>query len=165
MLERATPAQQPEHFGLHDGPYALLVPGASALRPGKRWPAEDYARLARWLLDRGVQVAVIGGPGEAGIGAHITAAAPGALDLTGRTDYAQIAGLGARAALAVGNDTGPSHLIAATGAPTLVLFSGESDPALCAPRGRRVELLQCEQLADLPVGAVCEVAQMLLAQP
>ena len=58
--------------------------------------------------------------------------------------------LGAKAALAVGNDTGPLHLVAAAGAPTVVLFSSASDPALSAPRGQ-VAVLQADKLADLPV--------------
>ena len=37
--------------------------------------------------------------------------------------------------IAIGNDTGPMHLIAAAGCPSVVLFSRDSDPALCAPRG------------------------------
>jgi ADP-heptose:LPS heptosyltransferase len=162
MLDSAAPEHRPEHFGLR-GPYALLVPGASATRPGKRWPVAGYAALAQALASDGLQPVVIGGPGEADLGARI-AETSGALDLTGRTDYAQIAGLGARAALAVGNDTGPSHLIAATGAPTLVLFSAESDPALCAPRGRRVELLRVERLAELPLETVAEGARTLVGE-
>jgi ADP-heptose:LPS heptosyltransferase len=79
-------------------------------------------------------------------------------NLAGETDYAQMAGLAARAALAVGNDTGPSHLIAAAGAPTLVLFSGESDPLLCAPRGRRVEVLQAPRLVELALEPVLQAA-------
>ncbi|MGC1302118.1 MAG: glycosyltransferase family 9 protein [Caulobacteraceae bacterium] len=162
MLADATPERRPEYFGL-SAPYALLVPGASAHRPGKRWPWEGYAELARRLVGSGIRSAVIGGPGEIEIGAQIVAQVPETLDLVGRTDYAQIAGLGARAALAVGNDTGPSHLIAATGVSTLVLFSAESDPALCAPRGRRVELLQETRLADLTVDQVEEAARSLLS--
>jgi ADP-heptose:LPS heptosyltransferase len=153
MLQDTAPERRPEHFGLA-APYALLVPGASAHRPGKRWPAGYYAELARRLAAKGMQGGVIGGPAEAGLGREIAAASDHVRDLTGRTDYAQIAGLGARAALAVGNDTGPTHLIAAAGAPTLVLFSGESDPALCAPRGRKVEVLRQERLADLSVDRV-----------
>ncbi len=114
-------------------------------------------------MARGLGVAVLGGPGEAEIGCQIAAAAPGALDLTGRTDYAQIAGLAARADLAVGNDTGPTHLAAAAGAPTLVLFSAESDPALCAPRGRRVEIVQVDRLTDLAPEPVLAKALDLLA--
>jgi ADP-heptose:LPS heptosyltransferase len=153
MLEDTAAERRPEHFGL-TWPYAILVPGASAHRPGKRWPAPHYAELARRLARRGLQVGVIGGPAEAELGREIAAASARVRDLTGRTDYAQIAGVGARAALAVGNDTGPTHLIAATGAPTLVLFSGESDPALCAPRGRKVEILRQDRLADLEVDRV-----------
>ena len=159
MLQDTAPERRPEHFGLR-APYALLIPGASAHRPGKRWPAACYAGLASALRADGLDVAVLGGPAEAEIGREI-AAASGAVDLTARTDFAQIAGLGARAALAVGNDTGPTHLVAAAGAPTLVLFSAESDPALCAPRGRRVEVLQVERLAELELEPVRRRAHSL----
>jgi ADP-heptose:LPS heptosyltransferase len=153
MLDDPAPERRPEHFGL-TAPYALLIPGASATRPGKRWPAERYGELARRLMADGLAVGVIGGPGEAEIGRTLQSAAPGVKNLIGQTDYAQIAGLGARAAVAIGNDTGPTHVVAAAGAPTVVLFSGESDPALCAPRGRRVDVVQVERLADLGVGVV-----------
>ncbi len=162
MLDDPALERRPAHFGLF-GPYALLIPGASAQRPGKRWPAARYAELAQALLARGLDVAVLGGSAEAEIGRKIAAAAPGAKDLTGATDYAQIAGLGARAAVAVGNDTGPSHLVAAAGAPSVVLFSNESDPALCAPRGRRVDIVQVERLVDLALGPVLEKVLRLLA--
>ncbi len=162
MLADETPERGPAHFGLV-APYALLIPGASVLRPAKRWPAARYAELAGALLARGLGVAVLGGPGEADIGREIAASARGAKDLTGRTDYPQIAGLAARAALAVGNDTGPTHLVAAAGAATLVLFSADSDPALCAPRGRRVEVIQAPWLTDLTVQTVLEKTLDLLA--
>jgi ADP-heptose:LPS heptosyltransferase len=148
--------RRPEHFGLTE-PYALLVPGGSAHRPGKRWPVEHYAALAALLRAEGFDVGVIGGPPEA----ELAAAIPFAKDLTGRTDFLQIAALGARAALAVGNDTGPTHILAAAGAPTLALFSSDSDPALSAPRGRRVEVLRRERLAELPVETVVSTLKTL----
>lgn len=142
-------------------PYALLVPGASPHRPGKRWPAERYAGLARALAGRGLASVVVGGPAEAELGRAIAEASP-ARDLTGRTDFAQLAALGARAALAVGNDTGPVHLLAAAGTPTLVLFGPESDPALCAPRGRAVHVLRADPLGALDVEAVVSAAEPLI---
>ena len=150
----------PAAFGLA-APYALLVPGASPQRPGKRWPAEGYLALAAAVQRQGLATGVVGGPAEADLGREIAGVA-GAVDLTGRTDFAQLAGLGARAALVVGNDTGPVHLLAATGAPTLALFSAESDPALCAPRGRRVAVLRADRLADLDPGTVIAKALTLL---
>lgn len=137
-------------FGLPDR-FALLIPGASPGRPTKRWPAERYAALAASL---DVPVAIIGGPAERGIAATILAAAPGAVDLTGRTSFAEIGAVARRAAFAVGNDTGPAHLVAASGCPTLALFGEDSDPGLCAPRGPRVAILRHRPLAALGVEEV-----------
>ncbi|MBS0362275.1 MAG: glycosyltransferase family 9 protein [Proteobacteria bacterium] len=145
-------------------PYALFVPGGSAHRPEKRWPVENYGELARILYARGLDIVVIGGPQETSLAQQIQRAAPRTRDLTGRTDFASIARLGARAALAVGNDTGPLHLAAAAGAPTVVLFSNASDPALSAPRGK-VAVLQAAKLADLPVAKVAQAAASVLPQP
>jgi ADP-heptose:LPS heptosyltransferase len=142
----------PEHLGVR-GPFALLVPGGSAHRPEKRWPTESYRALGESLTARGVQPVVVGGPDERAL----ARALPEAVDLTGRTSFEHLAALGAAAALAVGNDTGPTHLIAAAGAPTLALFSGASDPSLTAPRGRAVAVLQRSDLADLQVSEVLEV--------
>ena len=142
-------------------PYVLLVPGGSAHRPEKRWPIENFAELAALLRARGFDVVIIGGPQENEL-ARIIQARAQALDLTGRTDFAQLAALGAGAALAVGNDTGPIHLIAAAGAPTLVLFSEDSDPALCAPRGR-VAVLRRPSLDQLSVAEVDHTVQALVA--
>ena len=141
-------------------PYVMFVPGGSEHRPEKRWPVEKYSELARILYARGFDIVIIGGPQEAELAHTIQRAAPRARDLTGRTDFASIAKLGARAALAVGNDTGPLHLAAAAGAPTIVLFSKASDPALSAPRGR-VAILRTENLADLPVAQVAQAANSL----
>ena len=134
-------------FGL-PGRFALMVPGASPGRPAKRWPVERFAALAAGL---DLPSVVIGGPAEAPLAAAILAAAPGAVDLTGRTGFADIAALARRAEFCVGNDTGPTHLAAACGCPTLALFGEDSDPALCAPRGRVARFLRHVPLADLPV--------------
>jgi len=143
-------------------PYVMFVPGGSAHRPEKRWPVEKYGELARILYARGLDIVVIGGPQEAALAQEIQRQAPRTRDLTGRTDFARIAVLGAKAALAVGNDTGPLHLAAAGGAPTVVLFSGASDPSLSAPRGR-VAVLQAQKLSDLPVAKVAQAAVSLLS--
>jgi len=134
-------------------PYALLVPGAAPHRPAKRWPAPRYAELARLLAERGLAPVVLGTGAEGALAAAI----PGAIDLTGRTAIADLATLARGASLAVGNDTGPMHLIAAIGCPSVVLFSADSDPALTAPRGPGggwPTVLRVPDLADLPVARV-----------
>ncbi len=140
-----------------DAPYALLVPGAAPHRPAKRWPVERFAELAVWLAGRGVRPVVVGAAGDAPLAQAIRQASPQALDLTGRTSLLELGGVAARAALAVGNDTGPMHLAAAMGTRCLVLFSAKSDPALTAPRGpdpQSVTILQVRDLATMPVSDV-----------
>lgn len=140
-------------------PYVLLVPGAAPSRPRKRWPAANYAALATRIAERGFAPVILGGPAERDIAATIRAACPIATDLTGRTSLPDIAALAAGAACAVGNDTGPMHLAAATGCPCVVLFSADSDPDLTAPRGPNGEwpvVLRAPDLADLPVEYVVD---------
>jgi len=145
-------------------PVVLLIPGSSAHRPQKRWPIDHYGRLAKGLQAAGFDIVIVGALAESELAHAIQRHAPRARDLTGRTDFAQIAVLGARAALAVGNDTGPVHLIAAAGAPTIALFSSASDPALCGPRGH-VTLFQAPDLADVPVETVLATAVALARRP
>ncbi|HEY0900839.1 MAG TPA: glycosyltransferase family 9 protein, partial [Micavibrio sp.] len=58
------------------------------------------------------------------------------------------------AAGAIGNDTGPMHLIAPTGCPSLILFSRHSNPARHAPSGPQVKVHQVNELKDLKVEVV-----------
>ena len=142
----------PENFGLAR-PYVLLCPGGAVHRPAKRWPAERFAALAAWLNERNVAVALLGTEKEAEQLAAIRKACPQAADLSGRTSPLDIIALARSALAAAGNDTGPMHLIAVGGCPSVVLFSHESDPSLCAPRGK-VTVLRRPSLADLGVAEV-----------
>ena len=132
--------------------FALLVPGSSPDRPAKRWPPARYQSLAQLLAERGITAVVIGGAAEQGLAAEI----PAAIDLTGQTGFGDLADLARTARFAVGNDTGPMHLIATAGCAAVTLFSNESNPSQCAPRGRWTRVLQRPDLADLAVEAVLE---------
>ncbi|MBI1245648.1 MAG: ADP-heptose--LPS heptosyltransferase [Alphaproteobacteria bacterium] len=138
-------------------PYALLIPGGSAGRPAKRWPVAKFAALANELTAHGVTPVLIGGPDEKGLGEAIRAVAPRARDLIGKTGFADIPVMAREAGAAIGNDTGPMHLVAASGCPSVVLFSAESDPKLCAPRGAEVAILRRENLQGLGVDEVLRV--------
>ncbi len=137
--------------------FAVLVPGAAPHRPGKRWPAEEFGALAVMLAARGLAPVVVGTAQESHLGQSIRLKCPEALDLSGKTSMLQLAGVIARAALAVGNDTGPMHLAAALDVPSLLLFSEESDPALTAPRysdGTWPVIIRVKLLAGLSVQRV-----------
>ena len=147
-----------DEFALPDA-FSLMVPGGSAHRPEKRWPAEKFADLAKLLAERGSPSVLIGGHAEAATLDRIAREAPDTIDLGGRTSLAQIAALGRRATCAVGNDTGPIHIAATVGCPTVVLFGAASDPKRCAPCGESVTILRHEPLASLPVDDVIDTVQ------
>jgi ADP-heptose:LPS heptosyltransferase len=130
-------------------PYVLIVPGSAANRPEKRWPAAHYAAFCKNLFSHGYQPVLIGGDAEASILSDIKSAVPQSLNLMGQTSLFDLAALARQAAGALGNDTGPMHLIAPTGCPSIVLFSKNSNPARHAPMGARVITLQKDRLEDL----------------
>jgi len=138
----------PEKYALPQ-PFVLLVTGCAPNRPEKRWPAPHYARLSALLIGMGYQPVLIGAKAEISLNKTIAQSVPGIIDLTGQTDLADIIGLGRLAAGAIGNDTGPVHMIAPTGCPVLVLFSKHSNPTRHAPKGLHVKILQKENLEDL----------------
>ena len=104
--------------------YAVLHPKASAA--DKTWPAANFLQTAEHLEKQlGIEPVFIAGPGET-------------LEEFGR--YRTVIGaplegtkaLLAGASLFIGNDSGPAHMAAAFGLPTVVLF-GSSDPEVWHP--------------------------------
>jgi ADP-heptose:LPS heptosyltransferase len=138
--------------------YALLVPGAAAHRPEKRWPAERFDDLAVRLAADGLTPVVIGTAVDRAAADTVLAACPEAVGLVGRTRLLDLPGLAGGARLAVGNDTGPMHVAAVVGTPCIVLFSGASDPALTAPRAPPgappVAVLRADDLRGVPIETV-----------
>lgn len=147
-------------FGL-TGRYALLVPGGAAHRPEKRWPAQRYVTAASWLAERGVTPVALGTAIEAAETATIVRGETRTLDLCGRTSLGQIATLARGAVLAIGNDTGPMHIVAAVDCPSVVLFSAASAPSQTQPRGRAVATLQRPDLAMLDAETVLSTVRTI----
>ena len=136
------------------GPYALLIPGTSGSHGGaKTWPLERFAAIASTLAARGLLPVVVGNAAEAKNAAVILRACPTAVDLTGKTSILELSGVAQRAAVAVGGDTGPLHLAAMMGCPTIALFSRFSDPIQATPVGK-TRLLRENRLEDLSVDRV-----------
>lgn len=121
-------------------PRIAIAPGGGR-NPGtemliKRWPAERYAEAARVLAaETGGSILVVGTPDEQELCAAVAAAVgERACDLCGRTTLPQLAAILARCQVMIANDSGPLHIAAAAGTPTVALF-GPTDPRLVAPRG------------------------------
>jgi ADP-heptose:LPS heptosyltransferase len=156
---------------------AVLPPGFVAVHPGsgssaKNWPLERFVEVAR-RLGGGQPWLLVLGPAEEDLVAPVTTSAGGPPESSGSVPGALVArgvsvrGLAAmlaRAGLYVGNDSGVSHLAAASGAPTLALF-GPTDPAQWSPVGHSVLTLRTEtgRLEDLAVDDVVAAAGRLRA--
>ncbi len=146
--------------------YVLLVPGGSAHRPQKRWPVEHYIKAAEYIKSQGMTPVLLGSTADQDVVDPIANACPAAVNLLNKTNFAEIVALGRGAACAIGNDTGPMHMIAPTGCPSIVLFSSDSDPALCAPKGpgngKNVTILRESVLKDLHPDAVLAILKPIL---
>lgn len=112
----------------------LIHPGAR-LR-SRRWPVERFAAVARGLAEQGWQIGVTGTEQEASLTVAVVRQAGVGVDLCGRTALGSLAALVSRCRLVVCNDTGMSHIAAATGTRSVVIASG-SDAARWAPLDRR----------------------------
>jgi heptosyltransferase-3 len=102
-------------------PYAVIHPFASL--PEKTWPAERFLDVARRL--NGLEPIFLAGPGD-------DTSPFSAFQVWNNQPLARVKSLIAGAALFVGNDSGPAHIAASFGVPTVVLF-GSSDPVTWAP--------------------------------
>ncbi|MFU8893838.1 MAG: glycosyltransferase family 9 protein [Luteolibacter sp.] len=140
--------------------FVMLIPGSAPQHPHKRWPASHFSALAQLLENKGAACVAIGTEADRQAIAHIRSTAPAVVDLTGKTDIGQIAEVARRAIGVVGNDTGPIHIAAVTGAPTLALMSGRTDPARMTPHGPDVGWLRRESLHDLAPDEVFQAIRL-----
>jgi len=114
--------------GLGTGPAVALAPGS--VGASKRW--SYYSEAARLLAEQGLDVWVVGGPGEKALAAEIVAGGGArARDLTGNDLRNGILAMAA-ASVAISNDSGLMHIAAALGTPTMGIF-GPTSPYHWAP--------------------------------
>jgi len=146
-----------------DKPLAVLCPGSVNSR-AKRWPAERYAELSDRLIEAGMNVALIGSSGELEVSQQVVSQAKHQpILLTGQTSVAEVVALISIADVLVTNDTGPAHIGAAVGAPTLVIF-GPTNPLTTYPFSANAQMIReppdCApcMLRDCPIDHRCMTA-------
>jgi lipopolysaccharide heptosyltransferase II len=146
-------------------PSATLVgfaPGA-AYGHAKRWPpvrvAEVVTRVSR---ERGAVSILVGSHDDRDAGREIESSLPvgvSVVNLIGRTDLRQLAGILARCSAFVSNDSGAMHLAASVGVPVTAIF-GPTDERVTAPLGNHDIILRevfCRpcMLRDCPIDHRC----------
>lgn len=123
---------------LGNEPLVLLHPGGgdNPWRPAeeRRWPVERFVLLgSRLVRQYKARLLMVGAEADR----PLAEAAAGMIsapvvNLAGQVDLGELGALCEVADLYVGNDTGPTHVAAAVGCPTLAIF-GPTDPARTAP--------------------------------
>ena len=142
-------------------PYAVLVPGCSLAKPEKRWPAENFAALARRFNDNNISVVLTGTAADKDVVDMVQSLAPDAINLCGQTSIADLARLYAPAVSIVGNDTGPVFLAAATGAPTIMVMGPDTNPSMSAPTGPCCDWVQGKPITKVRDDDVWRALQRL----
>jgi heptosyltransferase II len=134
-------------LSVKDSPLVALNVGATNSR-AKCWPADHYGSLARQLgASVGAKILLIGGPGEVESANAVAQAAntPDLINLAGLTSLGELLGILNRCALVISNDTGPAHIAAALGRPTLTLF-GPTNEFETSPTGPRAALIRAPEI-------------------
>ena len=117
-------------------------PGATNSR-AKIWSASRFGEVMEKLAaSMGARVVILGGPSESALAREVEAVldAP-SLMLQGKTSLGELIGVLAELSLFLSNDSGPMHLAAALGVPTLAIF-GPTDPGETGPLGPRAKFVR-----------------------
>jgi len=128
--------------GVDPGAPWICVHPAASWRP-RAWRPERFAAIADWLQDQyHSQVLFVGSSEEKDVEAEVRARVKGrrAFWLAGALTWQELAALLERSRLFIGNDSGPAHLAAAAGAPTVALF-GATDHRRFRPWSDRTVVL------------------------
>jgi heptosyltransferase-2 len=124
------------------GPFLVLNPGA-AYGSAKRWHQERFATAADNLAcELGLQVAIIGSEAERTIATQICKRmTERTAVLNGKTSLETLIGVLAESTLMITNDSGPMHIAAALGIPTVAIF-GPTDETTTGPYGPRTRIVK-----------------------
>jgi lipopolysaccharide heptosyltransferase II len=141
-----------------------FCPGSINSR-AKRWPAKRYAELGDLIVEKlDAKIVLVGSPGEMDVASEVQQAMKNRpVSLTGKTSLEELMGILSQVDLLITNDTGPAHISAALGQPTLVIF-GPTNPLTTSPHGASAQILRkppdCApcMLRDCPIDHRCMTA-------
>jgi len=111
-----------------DEPFVALIPGGGASWGAdaryRRWPAQNYARLADKIIEKyGLKIILMGDLSEKALAEQVISAMKHRpVNLIGKTALGTYLALLSRSTFAVLNDGGPLHMAVAAGAKTVSLI-------------------------------------------
>ncbi|MDI1242344.1 MAG: lipopolysaccharide heptosyltransferase II [bacterium] len=129
--------------GVRAGRKVVGIGAGSTNSLAKRWPAENFSRLADLLsAEQNADVVFLGDEREAGVSRSVLETSrENHIDLTGKTDLATATAILSELDLFLSNDMGLAHIAAAVGTPTIVIF-GPTNEDTTRPLGPYVEIIR-----------------------
>ena len=138
-----------------------LFPGAG--HPSRRWPLEQFASLADFLIRNDqVKVVVFLGPEESALIKDVRQQFPRSVIILDQLTIPQLAAAQARLAAFVSNDTGPMHIASVVGTPVVLLLDKRA-PESYLPQGDRHRVIYSSVITDIAVEEVYEATRSVLA--
>lgn len=135
-------------------PFALIHPAAAFAT--KQWSAENFAEIAEYLVQKGLQVVAIGTKNESATIDKLIQNSKVPIQSYDRLTLPQVINLASRAKIFVGNDSGIAHITAAVKTPSVVIFGSSNrahwSPWTDAPNEMVYEEFNCQPCP----GYVCE---------
>ncbi len=126
-----------------DKPLVALMPGAE-FGPAKRWPTENYAEIAKDLIQKGYTVILLGSPKDFDTAKEIEQKSGcDLINLCGETSLLDAVDLLSCADLAISNDSGLMHIAAAVGIPQIAIYRS-STPEFTPPLNDKAIVLQAK---------------------
>ncbi|WP_373974707.1 lipopolysaccharide heptosyltransferase II [Chitinibacter sp. SCUT-21] len=141
-----------------DKPIIAICPGAE-YGPAKRWPAVHAAELAKQLIADGAQVWLFGSGKDSEICSEIAQLAPQVINLAGKTSLAEAIDLLSLSHVAVCNDSGLMHVVAALGRPLVAVF-GSSSPSFTPPLTLKAKIVTLDLECSPCFERVCPLGHM-----
>jgi heptosyltransferase III len=121
-------------------PPVLIHPGSGGKR--KVWPLKNWHDLLHWIKNQlSIPVLLSVGPADEYLEDFSRMMAQAGIPVIGGLPLTRLAALLSGCSIFVGSDSGVSHLAAAVGVQTVVVF-GPTDPGVWGPRGEKVRLVQ-----------------------
>jgi O-antigen biosynthesis protein len=131
-------------------PVVAVHPGVGAIM--RQWMPEYFAAVIDLLIEKnGVNVVVIGGHDEVDLVKEVlghVANRKNVLSVAGRTSLGDLTAILGSCVLYLGNNSGPQHIAASLGIPTVGVYSGVVDASEWGPTGPRAIALQRDMVCS-----------------
>lgn len=166
-----------------NGTQRVVAIASGASERDREWPTERFAACARWAIDNGYRVALLGGRDQLSQAEEITKLIKcDTLNFVGRATIAESCAVLSRCCLFVGNDSGPKHMAASVGTPIVEISAhpkngsnnSSHSPNRFGPWGVPNRVLQPQthldsarqigDISEIPITVVIDAMQSLLRE-